>query len=371
MALGTLGVEEEYLLLDAESGVLRPVNDVVLRDAEPSMGELVHSELMRSQVEVSTPVCSSLDEVATQLRALRRRLNEAAARHGCRLGAAGSHPSARWETQEVTPKERYLAMEHEFQQTAAETLICGCHVHVGIEDVDLRIRVMNRIRPWLPTILALSANSPFWGGDDTGYASYRTMVFRRWPMTGMPQHFADNNDYEGAVAALVKAGAIEDATHLYWYSRPSARFPTLEVRVADVCLTVEEAVAVAGLIAAAAETARREDAGGRGADAAADPTARVRQEVLEAAVWRAARYGMSDRLIDVEAGDLRPAEEVMQGLLTTLRPALEEGGAWELVSGGVQRILTDGTAADRQRAVYRRRGSLTDVARFIADATGS
>jgi carboxylate-amine ligase len=142
------------------------------------------------------------------------------------------------------------------------------------------------------------------------------------------------------------------------------------MRVADVCLTVEEAVAVAGLIAAAVETARVEDEG-RGADAGADPTARVRQEVLEAAVWRAARYGVTDRLIDVVAGDLRPAEEVVQGLLTTLRPALEDGGAWELVSGGVQRILAEGTAADRQRAVYRRRGSLTDVARYIADATAS
>jgi carboxylate-amine ligase len=367
VALGTLGVEEEYLLLDADSGVLRPVNELVLRDAEPSMGDTVHSELKRSQVEVSTPVCTSLEEVATELRALRRRLNEAAARHGCRLGAAGSHPSARWETQEVTPNERYLAMADEYQQTAAETLICGCHVHVGVDDLDLRIRVMNRIRPWLPTILALSANSPFWGGDDTGYASYRTMVFRRWPMTGMPQHFADNNDYEDAVDALVKAGAIEDATHLYWYARPSARFPTLEMRVADVCLTVEEAVAVAGLIAAAVEIARLDDERDRGAD----PTVRVRPEVLEAAVWRAARYGVSDRLIDVVAGDLRPADEVARGLLTTLRPALEDGGAWELVRDGVERILTDGNAADRQRAVYRRRGSLTDVALFIAEATGS
>ena len=359
-----MGVEEEYQLLDAESGSLKPVNDMVLDVAEKSMGDAVHPELLRSQVEVSTPICTSLDQVEAELRALRRRLNVAAGRYGCRLGAAGTHPSARWDTQEVTPSERYLAMATEFQQMALETLIFGCHVHVGIDDPDLRIEVMNRIRPWLPTVLALSANSPFWGGRDTGYASYRTMVFRRWPTTGTPQHFVDNGDYERVIKTLVHAGALEDATHLYWYVRPSARFPTLEVRIADVCLTVDDAVTLAGLIAAMVATARQDAArGGPGDDA--------RYELMEAAVWRAARHGLTDRLIDVPSAGLLPASEVVRGLLDTLRPSLEDSGTWDRVDQGVEQILRHGGGASQQRQRYRASGSLGAVARFIADQTAA
>ncbi len=362
--MGTLGVEEEYQLLDAASGALRPVNDMVLDVAAPAMGDTVHPELLRSQVEVSTPVCASLDEVDAELRVLRRRLNAAAARYGCRLGAAGSHPTAQWQNQEVTPSERYLAMAGEYRQMALETLIFGCHVHVGIDDPDVRIKVMDRARPWLPTLLALSANSPFWGGNDTGYASYRTMVFRRWPTTGMPQRFAGHDDYERVVKTLVGAGAIEDATHLYWYARPSARFPTLEVRIADVCLTVDDAVTLAGLVGAMVATARQSEADGVPLD---DP----RYELLEAAVWRAARHGLGDRLIDVARATLQPAAEVVRGLLRTLRPALEEANAWDRVDEGVQAVLAQGNGATRQRAVLRRTGSLTDVAHFIAEQTAS
>jgi carboxylate-amine ligase len=362
MSLGTIGVEEEYQLIDAGSGALRPVNDVVLDAAEPALGDAVHPELLRTQVEVSTPVCVSLDQVDAELRALRRRLNVVAAQYGCRLGAAGTHPTARWDEQEVTPSERYLAMASEFQQMALETLIFGCHVHVGIEDPELRIDVMNRIRPWLPTILALSANSPFWAGRDTGYGSYRTMVFRRWPTTGIPAFFAGNDDYERVVKTLVSAGAIEDATHLYWYVRPSARFPTLEVRIPDVCLTVDEAVTVAGLIAAMAATARGDAEAGR-----EPPDAR--SELLEAAVWRSARYGLHERLIDVGSASLLPAPEVVLTMLAALRPALEEADVWERIDDGVRGIIAGGTGATRQRAVYRKSNSLADVARYIADQT--
>ena len=367
MAFGTVGVEEEYQLIDAATGVLRPVNDVVIHEARPVVGDLVHPELQRSQVEVSTPVCRSLDEVEGELRALRRRLNATASGYGCRLGAAGSHPTARWESQEVTPSERYQAMVAKYQQMALETLVFGCHVHVGLEDVDLRIEVMNRIRRWLPTLLALSGNSPYWGGRDTGYASYRTMVFRRWPTTGMPRTFASDHDYQRTVETLVRAGAVEDATHLYWYVRPSARFPTLEIRIPDVCLTVDEAVTVTGLVAAMVETARREAvASAAGGGAAGD----IGSELLDAAVWRAARYGVLERLIDVENATLRPAGEVVGRLLAGLRTALDDTGTRERVEAGVAQILAEGTGASRQRAVRERTGSLVAVAGFIADQTG-
>jgi carboxylate-amine ligase len=264
----------------------------------------------------------------------------------------------------VTPSERYLAMAGEFQQMALETLIFGCHVHVGIEDVDVRIEVMNRIRPWLPTVLALSANSPFWAGRDTGYASYRTMVFRRWPTTGMPERLASNEEYTAVVEALVTAGAIEDATHLYWDLRPSARFPTLEVRIADVCLTVDEAVTLTGLVSAMVATAEADAAAGQ-------PPPVARHEVLEAAVWRAARHGLTEKLIDAAVPDLRPADQLVAGLLSTLRPALESSGTWERTSAGVSQILAQGTGAERQRAVHRATGSSAAVAQFIADQTAS
>jgi carboxylate-amine ligase len=379
MAQETVGVEEEYQLLDAESGALRPVNDLVLDAAAPAMGESVHPELLRSQVEVSTPVCTSLDELDRELRGLRRRLNAAAQRYGCRLGAAGTHPSARWETQEVTAKERYLSMAEEFQQMAREMVIFGCHVHVGVEDPEVRIQVMNGIRWALPTLLALTVNSPFFGGQDTGYSSYRTMVFRRWPTTGMPERFAGLDEYDRAVGALVNAGAIEDATHLYWDVRPSVRFPTLEARIADVCLTVDEAVTLAGLISALVTTTRLQvssssssswsssssslssSSSGSGAD--------IRHELLEAAVWRAARHGLDDQLIDAATATLRPAGEEVEALLTTLRPALEEAKSWERVFDGVRQILAQGTGAARQRAIFKKSGSLTDVIHYIADQT--
>jgi carboxylate-amine ligase len=361
VARGTLGVEEEYQLIDAETGELRPVNDIVLDAAAPALGENVHPELLRCQVEVSTPVCSSLGELDASLRQLRRRLNQAAERYGCRLGAAGTHPTADWQRQEVTPSERYLEMAGEFQQIALETLICGCHVHVGIDDADERITVMNRIRPWLPTLLALSTNSPFWAGRDTGYASYRTMVFRRWPTTGMPSYFADAAEYELVLAAMVDAEIVEDATHLYWDVRPSARFPTLEVRIADVCLTVDEAVTLAGLVRAMAATA-----------SFVEPSDReVRGEVLEGAVWRAARHGLSERLVDLSVGRLRRADDAVDRLLGTLRPALEEAGDWNRVADGVKEIVAGGSGAARQRAVYRRTGSLRAVTDYITERTAS
>ncbi len=362
MADRTLGVEEEYQLLDVDTGELRPVNVAVLQTAEPTMGETVHPELLRSQIEVSTPVCSSLEEVDAELRALRRQLSGLAGGLGCRLGAAGTHPTARWQMQEFTPTERYKEMGAEFQQMGRETLIFGCHVHAGIDDVDERIDVMNRVRAWLPVLLALSANSPFWAGADTGYASYRTVMFRRWPTTGVPMTFGGDAEYRRLVATLVAAGAIEDATKLYWDVRPSVRFPTLEFRVADVCLTVDDAVTLTGLVDALVGTARQDVA-------ARVPMSDARHELLEAAVWRAARWGLGDRLIDVNAGELRPAPDVVESLVASLRGALEDAGNWTRVREGVDRLLIDGTGADRQRAILRRTGDINDVVEFIAAQT--
>jgi carboxylate-amine ligase len=360
----TLGVEEEYQLIDAETGQLRQANQEVLRAAGAAMGETVHPELLRSQIEVATPVCDSLDDLDRKLRSLRSRLEAAAARYGCLLGAAGTHPTARWEAQEVTPKQRYLDLAEDFQQLARSTLIFGCHVHVGIPEQDLRIEVMNRVRPWLPVVLALSANSPFWAGADTGYASYRTVVFRRWPLTGLPLRFADYREYSDLIDTLVRSGAIEDATKVYWDVRPSVLFPTLEFRIADVCSTVDDAVTLAGVFSGLVGGAERDARAGL-------PSPDPRPELLDAAVWRAARHGVETDLIDVMAGRPRPAADVVDDLLLAVRPALEETGEADRVEAGVRQILREGTGARRQRLAYQRAQRFDDVIGLITGETAT
>jgi carboxylate-amine ligase len=360
----TLGVEEEYQLLDAATGDLRGASAAVLGHTRPVLGDTVQPELFDAQIEIATPVCRHLEEVAAELAGRRAVVAAAAEAQACRLGAAGTHPFARWEEHRVTPKERYLELAAEYGQVARETMIFGCHVHVGIPDPDDRIEVMNRVRPWLAVLLALSANSPFWEGVDTGYASFRTEVFRRWPTTGTPARFAGWDEYQGAVTVLVEAGAISDATKLYWDVRPSARFPTLEFRIADVCLRVDEAVTLAGLFRGLAGAAL--DA------AAADrPPPDPRPEVLEAAVWRAAREGLDGQLLDPVAGRLVPATELVGHVLDVARPTLSALGDWSQVAGGVERLLREGTGAQRQRRAFRRRNDLADVIRLIEDETAA
>ncbi|HEX8771392.1 MAG TPA: YbdK family carboxylate-amine ligase, partial [Acidimicrobiales bacterium] len=199
----TLGVEEEYLVLDADTGAPVPAGEIVVDRAREELGDAVHPELQRAQVEVSTPVCETLDAIARHLRRLREEVSNAAASAGAVVAACGSHPSASWrEHGAITPTDTYRMLERDYQQLAREQLICGCHVHVGIEDPELVVQVVNRVRPWLAVILALASNSPFWTGTDTGYASYRTEVWRRWPTAGTPDLFADRAEYSDLVEAL-------------------------------------------------------------------------------------------------------------------------------------------------------------------------
>ncbi len=358
----SIGVEEEYQLLDVTTGDLRPASGAVLEAARPALGDEVQPELLRSQVEIGTPICASLAEVAAELRRLRRAVGKAAAGEGCRLGAAGTHPFARWDDQQFTRKERYLELAEEYQQTARETLIFGCHVHVGIEDPDLAVQVMDRTRPWLAVLVALGASSPFWEGVDTGYASYRTEVFRRFPMTGTPHRFGSRAEYDRVVAILVATGAITDATKLYWDVRPSARYSTVEFRVSDVSSRVDEAVTITGLVWGLAQAAHSAARAG-----APDPA--PRPEVLEAAMWRAARYGLERDLIDTVGGSSRPAADMVGELLEVARGPLEESGDWDVVRAGVERMLVEGNGARRQRAAFARRGKLSDVVSLIIDET--
>jgi len=359
----TIGVEEEFLVVDAATGALRPDGPELLPAARRRVGDDIHPELHPSQLETNTPVGKTLADVRAALTGLRRGLAATLTGAGCRLAATGTHPSSPW-TADPTVNPKYAVVEREYQQLAREQVICGAHVHVGIDDPEVAIAVVNGAGPWLAPIVALAANSPFWGGCDTGYASYRTELWRRWPTAGTPAPFAGRAEYEALVEALFRTGSIDDHARIYWDVRPSAKFPTVEFRVADVGLTVDDTVLTAGLVRALAATA----AGEREGAAAARP-APVRPELLRAATWRAARYGVGGTLIDVEARAAVPAAELIDRFLARLRPALEEFGDWDEISELVGRTLAEGTGADRQRRVRAATGELGPVVDFIVEAT--
>jgi glutamate---cysteine ligase / carboxylate-amine ligase len=334
----------------------------VLPAAEPELGDRAQPELYRSQVEMNTPVCATLAEVRDAVRRGRRALAGAAERQGLRLAAAGTHPFSHWRDQAVTDKTRYHNLAEDYRQVFREQVVFGCHVHVGIEDREAAIRTMNRVRPWLPVLLALSGSSPYWLGADTGYASYRTEVWNRWPMAGMPQAFASRAEYDALVETLMATGSVREPTKLYWDVRPSAHLDTLEFRVADVCMAADEAVMVAGLTRALARTCH--DAAARG-----DPDPAPRPELLRAAKWRAARHGLGADLVDVLERRAVPAAELVGRFLAEIRPALEAAGDLEEVTGLVEATLARGTGAARQRAVFERTGRLETVVDLVIEET--
>jgi len=358
----TIGVEEEYQIINPETRELRPRVSRVLPRAREDLGDEVTNEFFQSQIEIGTPVCHTLADVRAELVRLRRGVVEAAERDGSRIAAAGTHPFSHWEGQPVTPKPRYLELREDFQQLAREQIIFGCHVHVGIADREEVIQAMNRCRPWLAPVIALAASSPFWLGDETGYASYRTELFSRWPMTGTPQLFASRADYDDLVASLVAVGMIPDASKIYWDARPSSHAETLEFRMADVCPTVDEAVMVAGLCRALARTCVEQHRDGVPLDA-------PRPELLRAARWRASRFGLDGELIDVFAKKSVPARTLVESLLTFLRPALEKHGDWDEVSSLVQKTLDHGNSAKRQLWAFAQSGRLDDVIDLLLGET--
>jgi carboxylate-amine ligase len=322
----------------------------------------VQPELYLSQREIGTPICRTLTEVRAELVRLRREVISAAEQEGSRIAAAGTHPFSHWGEQKITPKERYREISEGYKQLAREQLIFGCHVHVGINDREAAIEVMNRSRPWLAVLLALSANSPYWLGADTGYASFRTQLWRRWPMAGTPQVFASRAEYDALVASLVETESIEDGTKIYWDVRPSARFETLEFRVTDVCMTVDEAVMVAGLVRALARTVHADALRGT-------PIEHARPELLRAAKWRAARYGLDADLIDIQDKRAVPALKLVEKFLGILRPSLEEHEEWDEIAALVAQVKERGTGAARQRAAYAQSARYEDVVDLIVAET--
>lgn len=365
----TVGVEEELLLVDADTGAPRAVADAALRradprDADPSdddvPGGTVDVELHQQQIETDTRPSESLTDLRQQVRAARLRADRLARATGARVTALGTSPLP--VDPEVTAKPRYGAMVEHFGLTAVEQLSCGCHVHVSVESADEGVGVLDRIRVWLPVLLALSANSPFWQGLDTRYASYRSQVWSRFPTAGPSQLFGSAAGYQALVDALLDSGVALDAGMLYFDARLSARYPTVEIRVADVCLDADDAILVAALARALVETAAREWRSGH-------PAPEMASQLLRAATWRAGRSALDGDLLDPFSGAPLPAWDVVAALIAHVGAALQDSGDRPFVEDSLSRLRTRGPGAAVQREMLERSGDLHQLVLDAADYT--
>lgn len=358
----TVGVEEEYQIIDPDTRELKQHARSIVSSAQDAVGEDAQAELYQSQIEIGTPVCHSLSEARAEIVRLRREVLRAAEREGGLVAASGTHPFSHWDEQELTPKSRYRRLTEDHQQLAREQIIFGCHIHIGLPSREVAIQTMNRARLWLSPLLAMTANSPFWLGDDSGFASFGREMWRRWPMAGIPPAFASENEYDEHIERLLAIKAIKDATKIYWDLRPSMRYDTLEFRVTDVCMTVDETVMVAGLARALARTCHQQWE--RDEPAGAAPP-----DVLTYANWCASRYGLDEELVDIELKDTVPARVMVERLLSFVREALEADDAWDEVSELTHKVLTDGTGATRQRATFAGSNRIEDVVDAIVEET--
>lgn len=354
----TVGVEEEFVLVEASTGHLANRANEVLAGADRYEVDL-QPEIAQYQVESASGICTDMAVLREQLAVARRALIERAARHDARLAATGTPVLGLTMPTPLTNSPRYHRMAQEMGALTNDLAICGCHVHVGLPDDESKIFVSNHLRPWLPTLLALGANSPYWLDGDTGYASWRYVVWNRWPTSGAPPHFDSAAEYYAAREEIVASGAAIDAGMLYWDVRLSARHPTLELRVSDVAPTVEEAVLMAALVRGIAATALSSGAA----------PLRLPPHLLKVALWRAARDGLEGFGIDPVTGAPTPASSIVASLLRWIRPALEFSGDHEMVTTAIDRLLLDGTGAVRQRRAFARRGRRDDVVSFLVAQT--
>jgi carboxylate-amine ligase len=339
----SFGVEEELLLVSATGDPL-PRSKAVAQDAE---GMDVALELTRAMVEINTPVCATSAELHAHLIDMRSRLAKAAAEEGARLLAIAVPPHGK-AAQSITRKARYLELAKRWGLLAREQGVCGCHVHVDVHDKETAIRVSNYLRPWLPALLALTANSPIYLEQDTGFASWRWLMTTRWPAAGPPPYLESLEHYDALVAMHMAAGTLMDEQMVYWDIRPSTHLPTVEVRVSDIPLTVEETVLLATLIRAVVMTALQDGKQG--------PS--LEPEVLRAAYWLAARDGITANGLDVRSAEPMPMTDLLERLRQYVVPALEELGEAELVEDSLQRVLSTGNGAVRQRKAFREGGDL-------------
>ncbi len=340
----TFGIEEEYHLVDTATRDLAPAPKELMSACEAVLGKQVAPEFLRTQIEVGTEPCVTFSEARDQLRRLRSTIAELARPHGLTPMASATHPLARARTLKTTEKERYQALARDLAGVGRRLAICGMHVHVGIHDNETRIDLMNHLRYFVPHLLMLSTSSPFWEGENTGLKSYRLSVMHELPRTGMPGRFGSWFDYANTVEVLTSADIIEDASKIWWDIRPSCKFPTLELRIPDVCTRLDDAIAIAALYVCTTRLLYR--------------LRRANQSwrtypvfLLEENRWRAQRYGVSNSLFDFGKGKLIPFPDLMEELIQLIEEDAATLGCTQEIEH-VRTIVKRGTSADQQIAVY-------------------
>ncbi|MFU8872065.1 carboxylate-amine ligase [Micromonospora sp. SL4-19] len=357
----SVGVEEEFLLVDPHTGAAVPAVELVLEQVPAELRGQVEREFQTSQIEIASPPGLELSSIRHSLGVLRSALADAAERAGVRLLAIGTGP-VDGPVPPVVDKPRFDRMVERFRLLVPGPGNNGMHVHVGIPDPEVGVQVLNHVRPWLPILHAVTANSPFAEGADTGYASWRSIEWERWPSVAPTPYLDSYEHYERLIRQLIASGVMLDEGMLYWYARLSATYPTVEIRIGDVCPSVDDAVLVAALVRALVATAMTEIAEGR-------PAIRTDHHLLVAAHWRAAHDGLEGEGVDLTDGELRPAWELLDRLVDRVRPELERHGDLDQVTDLLGGLLRHGSGAARQRAVFARSGRLVDVVADVARQT--
>jgi carboxylate-amine ligase len=358
----TIGIEEEFQLIDPVTRDLKSHILQILEENKTILAERIKPEIHQSVAEVGTGICKTVQDAEKEVLSLRRFLKELAEKQGLQIAAAGTHPFADWREQQIFPNERYDKLVEEMQLIARANLIFGLHVHIGIEDRDLQIQIMNEYRYFLPHLLALSTNSPFWLGTDTGLKSFRTKVFDRYPRTNIPDSYTDYSEFDNFVKLLIKTGCIDSGKKIWWDIRPHPNFPTLEIRICDIPMRAEETVTLAALmqaIAAKLYKLRAKNLGFRS----------YRRALLMENKWRASRYGINGKLVDFGKETEKDESILILELIEFVDDVVDDLGSREYIEEGVTKILKNGTGADRQLAVWNKTRNIHDVVDYICEET--
>lgn len=357
----TLGVEEEYMVVDPQSRELTSHDQKIVELASRIVDDQVKAEMHQAVVEVGTTICKDVEEARQDLSNLRRTVSNVAGELGLRIGAAGTHPFSHWSSQLITPNPRYEEIVNELQEAARSNLIFGLHVHVGIADKNMAMHIANSVRYFLPHVYALSTNSPFWEGRNTGFKSFRSKVFDKFPRTGIPDYFNTYEDFIGYVNLLVKTGCIDNAKKIWWDIRVHPFFPTIEFRICDIPMLVDETIAIAAIFQALVAKLYR-----------------LRSQNLNFMIytralinenkWRAGRYGIDGKMIDFGKEEEVKTRLLIEELLEFIDDVVDDLGSRKAIDY-VTTMLNNGTGADRQLKVYEETGDLVKVVDYILDQT--
>ena len=357
----TLGVEEEYMVIDPATRELKSHDQKIVELAGKSYSDQVKAEMHQAVVEVGTGICGDVEQARKEISDLRRHVSEVATSLGLRIAAAGTHPFSHWSKQLITPNPRYDAIVNEMQEAARSNLIFGLHVHVGIKDKDMAIHIMNTVRYFLPHVYALSSNSPFWEGRNTGFKSFRTKVFDKFPRTGIPDSFTSWDEFKNYVDLLIKTNCIDNAKKIWWDVRVHPFFDTIEFRICDVPMRVEESIAITAIFQALVVKLyklRMENMS----------FIMYSRALINENKWRASRYGLDGRLIDFGIQHEKDTRDLIRELLEFIDDVVDELGSRHAIQYA-HKILHEGTGADRQLAVFAHTSSLERVVDYIVEQT--